>query len=310
MGVTVAGNTLLDQFIVQVARIEEEEPDREQAIEKIRPLFQELLADREFLKEEYQVAIPGKYAQYAIYRAPEGVFSLMAMVVPPGETTPVHDHLAWGLVGVYQGEQQETVYQRIDDRSKSTFAELKEVGRRHLKPGDITTLLPPDGDIHKIETISKEPSISIHLLGNDIGCQHRHAYDVDAHLVIPFKSGYVNATCLDYRFDHQHLIVQNVEETARFYEKVFGARRTATSNANGVSVVRLDLNGTLMVVSEQMIPNVGSHYGVIVDDLDVAIDDLKARGVEFVTGVTDTGQVKYTFVRDEGGNLVEVVQRR
>ena len=32
-----------------------------------------------------------------------------------GAATPVHDHLAWGLVGIYRGQQDETVYRRLDD---------------------------------------------------------------------------------------------------------------------------------------------------------------------------------------------------
>ena len=27
----------------------------------------------------------------------------------------VYDHLAWGVVGIYRGRQDETVYQRLDD---------------------------------------------------------------------------------------------------------------------------------------------------------------------------------------------------
>lgn len=32
---------------------------------------------------------------------------LFSLVVPPGSMTPVHDHLAWGLVGLYKGNQDE-----------------------------------------------------------------------------------------------------------------------------------------------------------------------------------------------------------
>jgi hypothetical protein len=40
-------------------------------------------------------------------------------------------------------------------------------------------------------------SVSIHLLANDTGCVWRHAYDPDSGEQSPFRSGYVNAPCVD-----------------------------------------------------------------------------------------------------------------
>ena len=129
------------------------------------------------------------------------------MVVPACVATPVHDHRAWGLVGVYEGRQREKVYRRVDDGSRPDFADLQQVAENILAPGDITTLLPPELGFHMIETISAEPSISIHVLGNDIGCEHRHRYDVEHKAVHRFKSGYVNTSCTAFRLAHQHLVV-------------------------------------------------------------------------------------------------------
>jgi catechol 2,3-dioxygenase-like lactoylglutathione lyase family enzyme len=112
-----------------------------------------------------------------------------------------------------------------------------------------------------------------------------------------------------YRFDHQHLVVDNVEETATFYEKYFGAKRTATTAINGVPVVRLDLQGTPIVVSGPLIPDIGDHYGVIVANLEQAIQELKAQGVSFLTEPTTWGTVSFIFVKDPAGNAVEIVQR-
>ena len=89
----------------------------------------------------------------------------------------------------------ERVYRRTDDGSVDGKATLKRIAQNRLAPGDITALLPPEGDIHMIETTSAESSISIHLLGNDIGCQVRFAFDPDAKTIREFKSGYVNAEC-------------------------------------------------------------------------------------------------------------------
>ena len=306
------GNTskTLERFIADVTLIVTEDSDRAITIEKIQPLFAKLLEDKTFLAEEYKQVIPHKFAQYALYRADDRLLSLMSMVVPPRETTPVHDHLAWGLVGVYQGVQKETTYQRLDDGTQPEFAELEEVGSRLLEPGDITTLLPPDGDIHKIETVSESASISIHLLGNDIGCELRHAYHPNQKSIQPFRSGYQNVPCLQARFDHQHLIVENVEETVAFYEGILGAQKTEVKEITGVPTVVMDMNGTRLIISGQLQPNIGSHYGLAVDNLDVAVDELKSRGVKLLTEPTHVGQIRYVFIKDAAGNIVELLERK
>ncbi|MFQ5934224.1 MAG: hypothetical protein ACE5KI_06250 [Dehalococcoidia bacterium] len=186
----------LASFVEDVVEIARAEADRGMTISHIDPLLQELLSQPDWLAKELTVPIPGKFAQYLIYREEDRSLSVMAMVVPAGCTTPVHNHLAWGLVGVYQGTQRETVYRRVDDGSHPTHATLEEVSTRILRVGDITHLLPPDGDIHKIETVDKDQaSISIHVLGNDIGCQWRHAFDIEKQAVYDYRSGYVNAEC-------------------------------------------------------------------------------------------------------------------
>ena len=46
-------------------------------------------------------------ANWLLYRDTGGLLSLTSLVLPAGVATPVHDHLAWGMVGLYSGEQEE-----------------------------------------------------------------------------------------------------------------------------------------------------------------------------------------------------------
>ena len=87
------------------------------AIERIRPRFADMLADPNWLPPVYQEAAPesgmgGGIGQWALYRAGDGSLSLFSLVVPSGSETPVHDHLAWGLVGLYRGTQDEEIFAR------------------------------------------------------------------------------------------------------------------------------------------------------------------------------------------------------
>ena len=163
------------------------------ACDAIRPAFAELLADPAWLPERYQEGDPesgmgGGIGQWLLFRAGDRSLTLFALVVPPGAQTPVHDHLAWGLVGLYRGTQDEEIYAERDGA-------LALVERRALAPGDFYDLLPPVNDIHRVRTTSPATSVSIHLLTNDTGCVWRHAYDPDTGDRRAFRSGYVNVDC-------------------------------------------------------------------------------------------------------------------
>jgi 3-mercaptopropionate dioxygenase len=165
-------------------------PSPQSACDTIRPRFAELLADPDWLPERYQEGDPesgmgGGIGQWLLFRAGDRSLSLFALVVPSGSETPVHDHLAWGLVGLYRGTQDEDIF---DDGLT-----LKE--QRGLEPGDFYALIPPTDDIHRVRTTSPETSVSIHLLTNDTGCVWRHAYDPESGDSRPFRSGYVNVAC-------------------------------------------------------------------------------------------------------------------
>jgi 3-mercaptopropionate dioxygenase len=165
----------------------------ERACELIAPAFAELLADPDWLPAAYREPAPGSgmgagIGQWLAFRAADRSLSLFSLVVPPGAMTPVHDHLAWGLVGVYRGRQDEEFYRPGDRR-------LELVRRRPLEPGDYYALLPPRDDVHRVRTTSAETSVSIHLLANDTGCVWRHTFDERTGAPSPFRSGYVNADC-------------------------------------------------------------------------------------------------------------------
>jgi predicted metal-dependent enzyme (double-stranded beta helix superfamily) len=198
MGAAARDEFLLDTtavraFVADVSAAIDRSDSPAEACEAIRPRFGALLADDEWLPAHYQKAAPesgmgGGIGQWLLYRAADGSLSLFSLVVPPEAETPVHDHLAWGLVGLQSGSQEEEVYAKDGET-------LRLAQTRTLGPGDFYTLIPPEGDIHRVRTISPENSVSIHLLTNDTGCVWRHVYDPESGGETPFRSGYVNAPC-------------------------------------------------------------------------------------------------------------------
>ena len=187
-------------LIAETERLRTTIRNDEARLEALRPAFARLLAAEHWLPE--RCAMPddtsrmgGGIGQYALYHAEDGSLCLFSLVVPVGAATPVHDHLAWGLVGIYRGRQDETVYRRLDNGADERRADLEVAKRQELGRGEFYALLPPIDDIHYVRTISDTPSISIHLLANDTACVWRHKFDPASGVVTPFRSGYANAPC-------------------------------------------------------------------------------------------------------------------
>src|SRR4029453_2370469 len=121
-------------LIAETERLVREVPDVQARLEALKPVFSQLLSSNGWLPDEYaspdrRSGMGGGIGQYALYRATDGSLCLFSLVIPSGAETPVHDHLAWGLIGVYRGRQSETIYRRIDEGHDEARATL-EVARR------------------------------------------------------------------------------------------------------------------------------------------------------------------------------------
>jgi len=191
----VLDTSVIRAFVAEVQAAIAGASSPQDACAAIEPQFAELLDDSGWLPDEYQAAAPesgmgGGIGQWLLYRAEDGSLSLFSLVVLSGSETPIHDHLAWGLVGLYRGTQDEEIYAQRGGA-------LELVEQRSLERGDFYVLIPPRDDIHRVRTTSAETSVSIHLLTNDTGCVWRHAWDTASSQARPFRSGYANVPCDD-----------------------------------------------------------------------------------------------------------------
>jgi predicted metal-dependent enzyme (double-stranded beta helix superfamily) len=93
------------ELIDETHRIIAAMPTDGERVEALRPAFLKLLQADGWLPEDCAAPdegsrMGGGIGQYALYRAEDSSLCLFSLVVPVGAETPVHDHLAWGIVGV------------------------------------------------------------------------------------------------------------------------------------------------------------------------------------------------------------------
>lgn len=125
-----------------------------------------------------------------------------------------------------------------------------------------------------------------------------------------------------YRIDHFHLFTEDVAGTARWYRDKFGMRATTRTQSNGKPRVDLELGGVMLYVAElptssprdkrSFFGPLGGleHLGLHVDDVDGAVADLRAKGVEILLEPMDVRpNVRIAFVRGPDDVRIELLNR-
>lgn len=181
----------LKSFITDVDRVVRKNGTTElEILQGLRPLLEKLVASSESVPEEAFKPRKDRFAMNLLHMPSDEAYSIIAGVWHPGQTTPIHDHLTWALIGVYGGEERETLYRRLDDGSNPKVARLEKVNERMNRKGHVTIL--GNNGIHRVDNVSLKTTMSIHVYGRDIGNLERHSYDPATGEIGRFVSGYCN----------------------------------------------------------------------------------------------------------------------
>ena len=177
----------LRQLVMGIAELVESNVDEPTLLNRGATLLSGLVAHDDWLPAEYAKPDPLRYQQYLLHCDSRERFSVVSFVWGPGQSTPVHDHRVWGLVGVLRGSEFNESF------SKDEAGRLKSVAApERLVAGSVIALSPRIGDVHRVSNGERDRvSISIHVYGANIGAVERATYDA---LGTPkrFVSGYAN----------------------------------------------------------------------------------------------------------------------
>ncbi len=166
--------TQINQFIDNMETIVRECSTESEILHCAKSLMEKLLRSPDSVPQEAFKPRNDRWAINLIYVPDDKIFSVIGAVWLPGQATPIHDHLTWAVIGMYDGEEQESLYKRIDDGSNTKVAVLKKVGERINKKGHVVVL--GRDDIHCIENVFNKPSLTVQVYGLDIGNTKRHTY--------------------------------------------------------------------------------------------------------------------------------------
>ena len=105
----------------------------------------------------------GRSALYLLNEDDDHGYAMYLVCTQPGNGAPPHDHTTWAVIVGFEGDEENVLWERIDDGSAPGRAEIRETGRVVLREGD-SIVFGPD-DIHSIKTVSEGSTRHIHLYG-------------------------------------------------------------------------------------------------------------------------------------------------
>ena len=96
--------------------------------------------------------------------------TVQRIVWAPGMLSPPHEHRMWAVVGVYDGEERNRLYERVS--AGLTERGCHDVGRGEVFVLDATA-------IHSVENVGRVRTAGLHVYGGDILNVERSAWGPD-----------------------------------------------------------------------------------------------------------------------------------
>jgi 3-mercaptopropionate dioxygenase len=180
-------STRLGDFVAAFGELVARALDEQTILDEGRGLLEGLVAEDDWLADEWRAPDPARYQQYLLHCDDRERFSIVSFVWGPGQRTPIHDHRVWGLVGVLSGAEVSEGFVRNDRGRLEARGPVERV-----ESGAVVAVSPRIGDIHRVaNAYDDRTSISVHVYGANIGAVERATYD-EAGNAKPFVSGYAN----------------------------------------------------------------------------------------------------------------------
>jgi 3-mercaptopropionate dioxygenase len=161
----------LDDLVSAVRAVTRQAGNWEEAAELVADQLRLHLPGPEVLTAAQLYGNPLRYECHLLHGEPDGSFSVVALVIRPGQATDVHDHVTWCVTGVVQGSEHEERFELREDW-------LTRTGTATNDPGYVAAMAPP-GDIHRVSNTGTEIAVSLNIYGTDtsrLGSSVRRVY--------------------------------------------------------------------------------------------------------------------------------------
>lgn len=182
----------IGEAVEEIRRIERAQGVNRDSLERVKQVLVRLAARKELFPEtDYPSPRPQERSlMHLLAEDADHRFALYLSTGVAGRSSPPHNHTTWAVIAGIEGEEENRVYERLDDGSVPGKSEVREQHRFVVRPGDGIAFMPDD--IHSIHVVSRVPTRHLHMYG--LSVEHlpsRLEFDLEqgTHKVFPPSRG-------------------------------------------------------------------------------------------------------------------------
>src|SRR5665213_1612111 len=124
-------------FVQEMTRVVERQTANEALLmDHGADLLGKLISTDDWLPAEFAVPATDSYRQYLLHCDPHERFSVVSFVWQPGQRTPIHNHLTWGLVGQLRG------HETCEEFKLDANGRYQKVGAHEMNCQDVDRVSP------------------------------------------------------------------------------------------------------------------------------------------------------------------------
>ncbi len=176
----------VEEYVSDLRRITAATSDYDEIFDQIGPLARKLaLAKESWIKPEYyETDAEQGFGVHVLHQEPDHSLAVFVVAWSPHQGTPPHDHGTWAVVAGMDGEERNVKYDRLDDRSRSDYAELEERCSFSAGPGDVICMRPRG--VHLVHNETDHVTTSIHTYGRHVNYTDRVSFNLETNEATPF----------------------------------------------------------------------------------------------------------------------------
>lgn len=175
----------LSRFVGDMRRIAGSSATEDELMARLRPLVQRFAGSGTWREpRQYEVDPKQGFGVHLLHEEPDHSLAVFAVSWRPGGGTPPHDHGDWGIVVGVDGAERNVFWERIDDRSRPGYADLRKIGEKVFAPGEVVAM--PTGTIHSVSNESDRVTLSLHVYGRHLNFARRSQFDPEQRTEEPF----------------------------------------------------------------------------------------------------------------------------
>ena len=131
----------MEEFIKEVEILVNEIQDELELTSKISMIMNPILENPFLLTKEQLLVKKDGFTLNRVHIATDESFSIGVGIWDVGQTTPIHDHGTWGVIGIYRGMEKEESFSYSDLKSSITFFDKSSISFLSSVPISILSLI-------------------------------------------------------------------------------------------------------------------------------------------------------------------------